>query len=197
MAVYENMRLPRGLIPLTATKSACDRNFSSIRTRDFRFVGRFFPSLFFFFYAYARILYFYFFFIFLSSRASHSTLCTFPRLVSIRRDLISLEISLEQSRYFAYVDKNRFRMNRISFNDRFANVTRDRRFGVAVRTFLRKHQIILAQGGGREGKERREREGNPGTKLRNDKIEQPIIMQTIYCTCIWEKSPVDSIFDLF
>lgn len=151
MAVYENMRLPRGLIPLTTTKSACDRNFSSIWTRDFRFVGRFF-FFFFFFYAYACI---FFFFIFLNFyfyvRTSYHIRCTFLRLVSIRCDLISLEISLEQSRYFAYVDKNRFRMNRISFNDRFANVTRDRRFGVAVRTFLRKHQIILAQGGRKGG----------------------------------------------
>lgn len=56
-------------------------------------------------------------------------------------------------------------MNRISFNDRFANVTRDRRFGVAVRTFLRKHQIILAQGGGREGKERRGKRGKSWNEI--------------------------------
>ena len=66
MAVYENMRLPRGLIPLTATKSACDRNFSSIRTRDFRFVGRFFSFSFFFLLrlrSYSLFLFLFYFFI--------------------------------------------------------------------------------------------------------------------------------------
>lgn len=70
MAVYENMRLPRGLIPLTDTKSACDRNFSSnIRARDFRFVGKFFSFFFFFFYAYAYVFLFFFFFIYLHSHS--------------------------------------------------------------------------------------------------------------------------------
>lgn len=68
MAVYENMRLPRGLIPLTATKSACDRNFSSnIRARDFRFVGKFFSFLFFLLRLRLRISFF--FFIYLHSHS--------------------------------------------------------------------------------------------------------------------------------
>lgn len=77
MAVYENMRLPRGLIPLTATKSACDRNFSSnIRARDFRFVGKFFS--FFFLLLRLRISFFFFLFIFILIliHSYRYTLCT-------------------------------------------------------------------------------------------------------------------------
>lgn len=64
MAVYENMRLPRGLIPLTDTKSACDRNFSSnIRARDFRFVGKFFSFFFLLLRLRLRISFFLFFYL--------------------------------------------------------------------------------------------------------------------------------------
>ena len=80
MAVYENMRLPRGLIPLTATKSACDRNFSSnIRARDFRFVGKFFSFLFFLLRLRLRISFFFFYlssFSFLCIHSYRYTLCT-------------------------------------------------------------------------------------------------------------------------